>query len=96
MNKTEENYVNLYNSILCRRDFKYYGVRHFYAKPSQEKIDKEELILRKMFFDNGYCYRILCGNSYTFTCGYLVNDKYDRVWLKVFTKNNIYKILLED
>lgn len=96
MNKTEKYYVNLYDRILCRGDHKHYGVQYFYIKPSQTKIDIELSILRKMFQENGYNYRVLSGSCYVFTCAYLVNDENDHLWLKVFTKNKVCKILMED
>lgn len=99
MNKTEKGYVELYNNVSWNANYAnhlHYSVKYFYTKPSQEKIDIELSILEKMHEEQGYGYKVLCGNGWAFTCAYLVNVENDHLWLKVFTKNKMHKILMED
>ena len=62
------------------------SVREFYRNPSSEKIAAENKILAKSELK---AYRVLGGNSSTFTAGWL--DKEDR--LHIETRENSYVII---
>ena len=75
-----QNYIDLFNKS------RHLSVREFYNKPSSEKIAAENKILQKSELK---AYRVLGGNSNTFTAGWL--DYEDR--LHIETRTNSYVII---
>ena len=75
-----KNYIELFNKS------RHFSVREFYNNPSSEKIAAENKILQKSELK---AYRVLGGNSSTFTAGWL--DKEDR--LHIETRDNSYVII---
>ena len=74
-----QNYIELFNKS------RHFSVREFYNNPSSEKIAAENKILQKSELK---AYRVLGGNSSTFTAGWL--DIEDR--LHIETRENSYVI----
>ena len=52
----------------------YFSVRDFYTSRVYRKESIEDAIKRKMIENNCHDYRILSGNSFYFTCGYISED----------------------
>ena len=75
-----QNYIELFNKS------RHFSVREFYNNPSSEKIAAENKILQKSELK---AYRVLGGNSSTFTAGWL--DIEDR--LHIETRSNSYVII---
>lgn len=75
-----QNYIELFNKS------RHFSVREFYNNPSIEKIAAENKILKKSELK---AYRVLGGNSSTFTAGWL--DIEDR--LHIETRSNSYVII---
>ena len=75
-----QNYIDLFNKS------RHFSVREFYRNPSIEKIAAENKILQKSELK---AYRVLGGNSSTFTAGWL--DIEDR--LHIETRTNSYVII---
>lgn len=75
-----QNYIELFNKS------RHFSVREFYNNPSSEKIAAENKILQKSELK---AYRVLGGNSSTFTAGWL--DIEDR--LHIETRTNSYVII---
>ena len=75
-----QNYIELFNKS------RHFSVREFYNNPSSEKIAAENKILQKSELK---AYRVLGGNSSTFTAGWL--DYEDR--LHIETRENSYVII---
>ena len=75
-----QNYIELFNKS------RHLSVREFYNNPSSEKIAAENKILQKSELK---AYRVLGGNSSTFTAGWL--DYEDR--LHIETRSNSYVII---
>lgn len=75
-----QNYIDLFNKS------RHFSVREFYNNPSSEKIAAENKILQKSELK---AYRVLGGNSNTFTAGWL--DYEDR--LHIETRKNSYVII---
>ena len=75
-----QNYIDLFNKS------RHFSVREFYNNPSIEKIAAENKILKKSELK---AYRVLGGNSSTFTAGLL--DIEDR--LHIETRSNSYVII---
>ena len=75
-----QNYIDLFNKS------RHLSVREFYRNPSSEKIAAENKILQKSELK---AYRVLGGNSNTFTAGWL--DYEDR--LHIETRTNSYVII---
>ena len=75
-----QNYIDLFNKS------KYYSVEQFYNKPSSAKVSAEMRIRTK---SECKAYRVLGGNSSTFTSGWLDNE--DR--LHIETRENSYVII---
>lgn len=48
----------------------YYSVEQYYINPSVAKRSAEIAILSKMLQCNGYDYRVIGGNSSTFSCAF--------------------------
>lgn len=62
--KQEESYISAFANA------RYNSVVQAYAKPSEEKMNIEEIILQSMKERNGYSYRVFSKNGYHFSCGY--------------------------
>lgn len=75
-----QNYIELFNKS------RHLSVREFYNNPSSAKIAAENQILRKSELK---AYRVLRGNSNTFTAGWLDNENV----LHIETKENSYVII---
>ena len=75
-----QNYIELFNKS------RHFSVREFYNNPSIEKIAAENKILAKSELK---AYRVLRGNSSTFTAGWL--DYENR--LHIETRDNSYVII---
>ena len=78
--KKGQNYIEMFNKS------RYYSVEQFYNKPSSAKVSAEMHILAKSELK---AYRVLRGNSSTFTAGWL--DREDR--LHIETRENSYVII---
>lgn len=65
----------------------WFSVRDFYDKVSQRKKLIEEALLEKMNIYNGCEYRVLCGNSQSFTAGFMMFNN-----LYVATRDKVYII----
>lgn len=75
-----QNYIELFNKS------RHFSVREFYKNPSSEKIAAENKILQKSELK---AYRVLGGNSSTFTAGWLdIEDV-----LHIETRENSYVII---
>ena len=75
-----QNYIDLFNKS------RHYSVREFYNNPSSGKIAAENKILQKSELK---AYRVLGGNSNTFTAGWLDNENV----LHIETRDNSYVII---
>lgn len=80
-----KKYIKEYNDSTC------YSVEYFYNRPSINKIRIEEDIKEKMRVLGGYGYKVLCGNSSFFTCGYLTASGHT---LNIETPGNTFIIEL--
>ena len=69
--KKGQMYIELFNKS------RHFSVREFYNNPSSEKIAAENKILQKSELK---AYRVLSGNSFSFTAGWL--DKEDRLHIE--------------
>lgn len=69
-------------------------IRKFYRTPSNAKLMSEDFIKIRMSKANGHDYRILGGNDWEFSAGYIVGDE-TGVYLIVETHYNIYYVELE-
>ena len=75
-----QNYIEMFNKS------KYYSVEQFYNKPSSAKVSAEMRIRTK---SECKAYRVLGGNSSTFTAGWLDNQNV----LHIETRENSYVII---
>ena len=50
------------------------SVEQFYKRPSSAKVCAEKECLKKMFTENGEGYKILSGNTFTFTAAWRTAD----------------------
>lgn len=71
----------------------YFSVRNYYGRCSYEKIRIEQKIRDRISRENLVDYRVLNGNSFYFTVGYM--DKSENI-LYIETSYNIYEIDLRD
>lgn len=78
-------WIEQYNKSTC------YSVTNFYGNCSYEKRAIEQKIKNKMDINDFTCYRVLSGNSFYFTCGYITSDKKT---LFIETACNIFEIEL--
>ena len=69
-------------------------IRKFYKMPSNAKLMSEDFIKIRMLKANGHDYKILGGNCFEFSAGYIVGDE-TGVYLIVETHFNIYYVELE-
>lgn len=63
------------------------SVKQFYKQPSNVKVYAEKECLKKMFTENGEGYKILSGNTFTFTAAWRTADG-----LRVETRVNSFLI----
>lgn len=71
LNKTTQKaktWIDTYFQSSC------FSVRDFYGHCSNEKIRIEKNIKNKMIENNCHDYRVLNGNCFYFTCGYMSED----------------------
>lgn len=73
-------YIELFNKS------RHFSVRSFYNNPSSAKVSAENKILQKSELK---AYRVLRGNSSTFTAGWLDNENR----LHIETRDNSYVII---
>lgn len=71
----------------------YLSVETFYKNCSSSKIQAEALCKERMRKLNGHGYKVLGGNCFYFTCGYL-DDVENTLYIE--TAENTYKIFLGD
>lgn len=71
-------YIEMFNKS------KYYSVEQFYNKPSSAKVSAEMRIRTK---SECKAYRVLSGNSFSFTAGWL--DKEDRLHIETSCQSYI-------
>ena len=70
-----------------------FSVRDFYTSQVYRKESIEDAIKRRISAGNLHGYKIIGGNGYYFTCGYM--DENENI-LYVETVSNIYEIDLRD
>lgn len=94
LNKLEKYYLSLYEKSEMM------SLKDLYKSCSSDKEDAEWRIRYFMREDyHGYSYRVLCGNTFYFTCAYKYARK-DKAtgqiieFLRVFTGLNVYDINL--
>lgn len=88
LNKTTKkasDWIKQYEKSDC------YSVNRFYGRCSSTKIEIEEGLLSKVRENNCIGYKILSGNCFYFTCGYLSQDKKT---LYIETMSNTFEIEL--
>lgn len=78
-------YTELYNKSYC------YSVDIHYQNCSNVKRNIEKAILKRMADNNCHDYKVLKGNPFCFTCGYMSHDNKK---LFIETKCNIFEIAL--
>lgn len=86
LNKTTqkaEGWIKQYFNSSC------FSVRDFYGRCSDEKISIERKIREKMYQNKCTDYRVLNGNCFYFTCGYM--DKHENI-LYIETACNTFEI----
>ncbi len=93
LNKLEKYYLSLYEKSEMM------SLKDLYKSCSDDKASAEWRIRYFMNQHKGYSYRVLCGNTFYFTCAYKYARK-DKAtgevieYLKVFTGLNVYDINL--
>ncbi len=90
LNKTTqkaERWIKQYFTSSC------FSVKNYYGRCSQEKISIEEKIRDRIISKNLHGYKILNGNCFYFTCGYM--DESENI-LYIETSCNIFAIDLRD
>ena len=70
------------------------SVYQHYKKVGKTNAYAEKTIIREMVENNGYGYKVLCGGSYSFTCGYLYTREDGVEVLVIHTRDNRYLISL--
>ena len=83
--KKAEKWIKEYKISFCS------SVNGFYNHCSFEKIQAENDCKKRMIANNCYDYRILNGNCFYFTCGYMSRDNKT---LFIETASNIFEIEL--
>ena len=86
MNKRDLRFIKEY-----RNSSYIWSIYDCYKNPSEDKVIAYEETRNYMESIGGKGYHIMSYNSYTFTCGFMVKN-----YLYVITKNNLYKIKVED
>lgn len=85
MNKRDLRFIKEY------RNSYNYSIYDCYSKPSENKVLAYEETRNYMESIGGKGYRILSYNTYSFTCGFMFKN-----YLCIITKDNYYKIKLDD
>ena len=88
LNKTTQkakNWIDSYFSSSC------FSVRDFYTSRVYRKESIEDAIKIKMRENNLHGYRIVSGNGFYFTCGYM-NESENILYIE--TASNIFEIAL--
>lgn len=88
LNKTTqkaERWIKEYKNSFCR------SVENFYNRCSSEKISIERSIKERVNENGLIGYKVLNGNCFYFTCGYMSQDMKT---LFIETKSNIFEIAL--
>lgn len=80
MTKAEKRIYNVRRYSIAS----YTSVVYFYKSCSDAKLAAENVIKHEMIDNNGTRYRVICGNSYQFICGYCY-PKDDKWYLRVHT-----------
>ena len=83
--KKAEKWINEYKNSFCS------SVENFYNRCSYEKIQAENTIKKRIIANNFHGYKVLGGNSFYFTCGYMSSG--DKT-LFIETASNIFEIEL--
>ncbi len=83
--KRAQNWIEEYSNSSC------YSVRDFYSTRVYRKESIEDEIKTRLIENNLIGYKIISGNSFNFTCGYITADKKT---LFIETVSNIFEIEL--
>ena len=83
--KKAKAWVREFNNSTC------YSITNFYDRCSAKKINAEDQCKKRMIENNCYNFRIINGNCFYFTCGYMSKD--NKV-LYIETVENIFSIEL--
>lgn len=70
------------------------SISELYANASYRKYNAEQNIISEMVSKNGYAYRVIGGNSCTFSCAYQYKDKDNMTHLVYHTAYNRYDIMV--
>lgn len=70
------------------------SISELYKNASSAKWRAENYIIGEMVGKNGYDYRVIGGNSMTFSCGYQYKDKDNMTHLVYHTAYNRYDIMV--
>ena len=90
LNKNTQRAENWINSYFNSH---YFSVNQFYKNCSSAKMQAERDCINRMNNLNGHGYKVLGGNCFYFTCGYM--DETENT-LYIETSDNTYKIPLTD
>ena len=83
----QKGYVARYLESNCQ------SVSQFYKTGgSAEKLRDEQRIIEYMKNVGGYGYKIIGGNCFHFTAGWMLNDKNGKTWLYIETHCRTYAI----
>ena len=88
LNKTTKKarrWIEEYFNSFC------YSVRDFYVSTVSRKESIENAIKLRLRVDNLIGYKVISGNTFYFTCGYMTADKKT---LYIETASSIYEIVL--
>lgn len=83
--KRAESWINAYFDSSC------YSVSDFYASSAYRKKSIESAIKNRLIYNNLIGYKVIYGNTFYFTCGYMSADKKT---LYIETASKIYAIEL--
>lgn len=83
--KKAEKWINVYFNSDCQ------SVRDFYVSIVAHKESIENAIKTRLVVDDLVGYKVISGNCFYFTCGYMTADKKT---LFIETASNIYEIEL--
>lgn len=70
------------------------SISELYKNASYRKYNAEIMIINEMDRRNGYDYRVIGGNSMTFSCGYQYKDNNNMTHLVYHTAYNSYDIMV--
>lgn len=69
-------------------------ISQLYKDASYRKYNAENSIINEMYRINGYDYRVIGGNSMTFSCAYQYKDKDNMTHLVYHTAYNRYDVMV--